>query len=51
MSRYAINSLATQDLKDIADYFTENSIEAGERFCRGLDKKCKQLVTFLDSRP
>jgi len=28
--RYLINILATQDLKEIADYFAANSVEAGE---------------------
>lgn len=30
MSRYVINVLASQDLNEIADYFFENSVEAGE---------------------
>ena len=30
--RYFINILATQDLKEIVDYFTMNNIEAGEQY-------------------
>ncbi len=32
--RYSINILATQDLKEISDYFTNNNVEAGEQFFR-----------------
>lgn len=49
MSRYVINVLATKDLNEIADYFTENSIEAGERFFKAFSQKCKQLVSFPNS--
>ncbi len=38
MSRYVINVLASQDLNEIADYFAENSLEAGERFFRAFDQ-------------
>ena len=49
MSRYVINVLANQDLNEIADYFDENSLEAGERFFRAFNRKCQQLVAFPDS--
>jgi toxin ParE1/3/4 len=49
MSRYVINLLASRDLNDIADYFAENSLEAGDRFFRTFDRKCKQLVAFPNS--
>ena len=49
MSRYVINVLASKDLNDIADYFTENNIEAGERFFVAFNRKCKQLVAFPNS--
>ena len=49
MSRYVINALATQDLNEIADYFTERNIEAGERFFQKFSRKCKQLVAFPNS--
>jgi len=34
MSRYVINILASRDLSEIADYFTETNIEVGEHFFR-----------------
>lgn len=49
MSRYIINVLASQDLNDIADYFAENSLEAGDRFFRAFNQKCQQLVAFPNS--
>lgn len=44
--RYVINILATQDLQEIADYFTANSVEAGEQFFRKFDRRCEQLINF-----
>lgn len=49
MSRYVINLLASRDLNEIADYFTETSIEAGEQFFREFNRKCQQLVSFPNS--
>jgi toxin ParE1/3/4 len=49
MSRYVINVLACQDLNEIADYFAENNVEAGDRFFRAFDRKCQQLATFPNS--
>jgi len=49
MNRYVINVLASQDLNEIADYFAENRIEAGERFFNAFNRKCQQLVTFSNS--
>lgn len=49
MSRYVINALASRDLNEIADYFTENSVEAGERFFNAFNRKCQQLITFPNS--
>jgi toxin ParE1/3/4 len=49
MSRYVINVLASQDLNEIADYFAENNLEAGERFFRAFNRKCQQLVAFPNS--
>lgn len=46
MSRYLINILASQDLNEIADYFAENNLEAGERFFQAFNRKCQQLVAF-----
>ncbi|HAX75891.1 MAG TPA: type II toxin-antitoxin system RelE/ParE family toxin [Cyanobacteria bacterium UBA11372] len=49
MSRYVINILASRDINEIADYFSQNSIEAGERFFREFNRKCQQLVAFPNS--
>jgi toxin ParE1/3/4 len=49
MSRYVINVLASRDLDEIADYFAENNLEAGEQFLRTFNRKCQQLVTFPNS--
>ncbi|NJL39193.1 MAG: type II toxin-antitoxin system RelE/ParE family toxin [Leptolyngbyaceae cyanobacterium RM2_2_4] len=49
MSRYVINALAVQDLNEIADYFAENNVEAGDRFFRTFNRKCQQLVAFPNS--
>ncbi|NEO88626.1 MAG: type II toxin-antitoxin system RelE/ParE family toxin [Spirulina sp. SIO3F2] len=49
MSHYVINALASQDLNEIADYFAENSVEAGERFFQAFNRKCQQLITFPNS--
>ena len=49
MSRYVINILASWDLNEIADYFAENNLEAGERFFRAFNHKCQQLVAFPNS--
>jgi toxin ParE1/3/4 len=42
MSRYLINVLASKDLNEIADYFAENNLEAGEHFFSAFNRKCKQ---------
>ena len=44
--RYFINILATQDLKEIVNYFTVNNIEAGEQFFQKFDRRCEQLINF-----
>jgi len=49
VSRYVINILASQDLNEIADYFAENSVEAGERFFQDFNRKCQQLIAFPNS--
>jgi toxin ParE1/3/4 len=49
MSRYLINVLASKDLNEIADYFAENNLEAGEHFFSAFNRKCKQLVAFPNS--
>lgn len=49
MSRYVINILASRDLNEIADYFAETSLEAGEQFFSKFNHKCQQLVAFPNS--
>jgi toxin ParE1/3/4 len=49
MSRYVINILASRDLSEIANYFAENSLEAGDHFFRAFNRKCQQLVAFPNS--
>jgi toxin ParE1/3/4 len=46
MKRYLINVLASHDLNEIADRFTVNNIEAGERFFQDFAHRCQQLVDF-----
>ena len=45
-SRYFINILATEDLKDFANYFATNNVEAGEQFFNKFDRRCEQLINF-----
>lgn len=49
MSRYVINILASRDINEIADYFAETNVEAGERFFSEFNRKCQQLVAFPNS--
>jgi toxin ParE1/3/4 len=49
MSCYVINILASRDLNEIADYFAETNLEAGERFFREFNRRCQQLVAFPNS--
>ncbi|MGK7885102.1 MAG: type II toxin-antitoxin system RelE/ParE family toxin [Crocosphaera sp.] len=49
MNRYVINILVTQYFNQIADYFTDYDVEAGEKFFREFNQKCKQLVLFPKS--
>ena len=49
MNRYVINPLASQDLNQIADYFAENNVEAGEQFFQEFKRKCEQLINFTNS--
>ncbi|MEH1922714.1 type II toxin-antitoxin system RelE/ParE family toxin [Nostoc sp.] len=48
MSRYVINILASRDINEIADYFAETSVEAGELFFSEFNRKC-QHVAFPNS--
>jgi toxin ParE1/3/4 len=49
MNRYVINILASRDLNEIAEYFSQNSLEAGEQFFQEFNRKCQQIVTFPNS--
>jgi len=49
MSRYVINVLASQDLREIAEYFAQTNLEAGEYFFREFNRKCKRLIAFPNS--
>ena len=49
MSRYVINVLASEDLREIAEYFAQTNLEAGEHFFREFNRKCKQLTAFPNS--
>ena len=49
MNPYVINILASRDLDEIAEYFAQSNVEAGEQFFRGFNRKCQQLVSFPNS--
>lgn len=49
MNRYVINILASYDLNEIAEYFSQKNLEAGEKFFQEFNRKCKQLVSFPNS--
>ncbi|BBD56787.1 hypothetical protein [Planktothrix agardhii] len=40
MSRYVINILASHDLNEIAEYFANNNVEAGEQFFQEFNRCC-----------
>jgi toxin ParE1/3/4 len=44
MSRYAINILASRDLNEIADYFAENNLAAGDLFFQAFNRKCQHSI-------
>lgn len=44
--QYVITQKAIQDLDDILDYFLSRNIDAGERFIKEFNKKCKYLAQF-----
>lgn len=46
MSHYIISPTASRDLDEIIDYFTERNIDAGERFIKGFNTKCRNLLQF-----
>ena len=46
MSRYVINVFASQDLNEIADYFADNSLEAGNGSFVALTVSVSSLLHF-----
>jgi toxin ParE1/3/4 len=46
MSRCVISPSASRDLNEIADYFLEHNIEAGERLLQDFNQKCRKLLQF-----
>ncbi|NJK73837.1 MAG: type II toxin-antitoxin system RelE/ParE family toxin [Oscillatoriales cyanobacterium RU_3_3] len=46
MNRYLISQAASQDLQAILDYFLTRNIDAGDRFVREFNRKCKNLTSF-----
>lgn len=46
MSQNFISSEALADLEEIFDYFAARSVEAGENFASGFQKKCQHLTQF-----
>ena len=46
MNRYVISPEASRDLDRITDYFVSCNIDAGERFIKEFNKKCKNLLVF-----
>lgn len=46
MRSLRITATASRDLDEICDYFLERSVDAGDRFVRTFNKKCKHLATF-----
>ncbi|MEA5550852.1 type II toxin-antitoxin system RelE/ParE family toxin [Anabaena cylindrica UHCC 0172] len=49
MNCYVINILASRDLSEIAEYFSQNNLEAGEKFFQEFNRKCQQLISFPNS--
>ncbi|NET17276.1 MAG: type II toxin-antitoxin system RelE/ParE family toxin [Okeania sp. SIO1H6] len=41
-----ISPEASQDLDEIFDYFSNNNVDAGERFVIAFENKCEKLLQF-----
>ena len=46
MNRYIIAPSASRDLNDIANYFLNMNVEAGEKLFQDFNKKCNRLARF-----
>lgn len=46
MSRFIISPTASQDLEEIVDYLSDQSLDAGEQFLAEFDQKCRNLSRF-----
>ena len=46
MNKYSLSQAAIRDLDEISDYFSNFSVEAGERFIKRFDDRCKNLINF-----
>ena len=44
--KYQITKAASRDLDHILTYFQHHNLDAGERFVREFNKKCRNLVQF-----
>ncbi|MEA5620775.1 type II toxin-antitoxin system RelE/ParE family toxin [Cronbergia sp. UHCC 0137] len=43
---YVLSLEATKDLEDILDYFLQRNIDAGERFVKDFNNKCRNIAKF-----
>lgn len=46
IKQYRISRSASQDLTNIANYFLEHNVDAGERFFQEFNQKCHYLTRF-----
>ncbi|HEY9867227.1 MAG TPA: type II toxin-antitoxin system RelE/ParE family toxin [Candidatus Obscuribacterales bacterium] len=46
MNRFIITVTACRDLEEISTYFLAKSVEAGDHFVEGFNKKCQYLARF-----
>ena len=46
MKNLIISQPAIKDLEEILDYFSSRNSEAGERFIKEFEKKCKYLANY-----
>jgi toxin ParE1/3/4 len=46
MSQFIISPTASQDLEEIVDFLSDQSLDAGEQFLAEFDQKCRHLSRF-----